>query len=135
MKKEKAKEYIMGKLDEGDSLIGFFQAMKPPNYWLVFLLGPIFFLSMRVYFVAVTEKGIFFHQLGMLGNFKTHDFFEFAEIESVKIGEGVLQRPMKFVFKNSRKLKLKAQLKGVESVAKLVPDVQKHIIRHIPLAE
>lgn len=135
MNKEQAKEYIEENLNEGDSLIGFFQAISPPKIWLFLLIGPLFFLSMRTYFLAVTEKGISFHKLSLLGKFKEHDFFEFGDIESVKIGKGLLQRPMKFVFKNNRKLKLKAQLKGVEKVAKLLPDVQQHIESNIPLAQ
>lgn len=135
MNKEQAKEYIEENLNEGDSLIGFFQAISPPKIWLFLLIGPLFFLSMRTYFLAVTEKGISFHKLSLLGKFKEHDFFEFGDIESVKIGKGLLQRPMKFVFKNNRKLKLKAQLKGVEKVAKLLPHVQQHIESNIPLAQ
>ena len=131
MNKEKTKLHIEKNLHDGDSLVGFFQAISPPKYWLLFLIGPIFLLSMRIYFIAVTEKGISFHKLSFLGKFKEHDFFEFNEIESVKIGKGLLHRPMKFVFTNNRKIKIKAQLKGSEKVAKLLPDVQKHIESNI----
>ncbi|MDO6765197.1 PH domain-containing protein [Agarivorans sp. 1_MG-2023] len=135
MNKEQAQEYIKDNLNEGDALIGFFQAISPPNIWLFFLIGPLFVLSMKSYFLAVTEKGISFHKLSMLGKFKEHDFFEFDEIESVKIGKGLLQRPMKFTFKNNRKVTVKAQLKGVEKIAKLLPDVQQHIEKNIPLVQ
>ncbi|MET2898553.1 hypothetical protein ABXV22_09560 [Vibrio rotiferianus] len=135
MNKEQAKKYIEDNLNDGDSLIGFFQAVSPPNIWLFLLIGPLFILSMRTYFLAVTEKGISFHRLSLLGKFKEHDFFEFSDIESVKIGKGLLQRPMKFTFKNNRKIKVKAQLKGVEKVAKLLPDVQEHIESNIPLVQ
>ena len=135
MNKEQAKKYIEENLNDGDTLIGFFQAVSPPNIWLLFLIGPLFILSMKTYFLAVTEKGISFHKLSMLGKFKDHDFFEFGDIETVKIGKGVLQRPMKFEFKNNRKIKVKAQLKGVERVAKLMPEVQRHIENNIPLAQ
>ncbi|MDO2950012.1 hypothetical protein M8828_16660 [Aeromonas simiae] len=135
MNKEQAKKYIEENLNDGDSLIGFFQAVSPPNIWLFLLIGPLFILSMRTYFLAVTEKGISFYRLSLLGKFKEHDFFEFGDIESVKIGKGLLQRPMKFTFKNNRKIKVKAQLKGVEKVAKLLPDVQKHIESNIPLVQ
>jgi hypothetical protein len=134
MNKEQAKEYIEKHLNDGDKLIGFFQAISPPNIWLFPLIGPLFILSMKTYFLAVTEKGISFHKLSLLGKFKEHDFFEFGEIESVEIGNGLLQRPMKFAFKNNRKIKVKAQLKGVEKVAKLLPDVQQHIENNVPLA-
>ncbi|MEJ2610707.1 MAG: hypothetical protein P8179_11630 [Candidatus Thiodiazotropha sp.] len=135
MKKEKAKEYIEANLSDEGSLIGFFQAVSPPNYWLLILIGPLFILSMKQYFVAVTEKGIYFYRLSLLGKFKEHDFFEFNEIESVKIGKGLLQRPMEFVFGNNRKIKIRAQLKGLESVAKLSPDVQQHIENNIFLVQ
>ncbi|WP_260260185.1 PH domain-containing protein [Vibrio intestinalis] len=135
MNKEQAKKHIEENLNDGDSLIGFFQAISPPNYWLVFLIGPFFILTMKVYFLAVTEKGISFYKLSMMGKFKENDFFEFDDIESVKIGKGLLQRPMKFTFKNNRKIKIKAQLKGVEKVAKLLPDVQQHIESNIPLVQ
>lgn len=135
MNKEQAKKHIEENLNDGDSLIGFFQAVSPPNIWLFLLIGPLFILSMRTYFLAVTEKGISFHKLSLLGKFKEHDFFEFGDIESVKIGKGLLQRPMKFAFKNNRKIKVKAQLKGVEKVAKLLPEVQEHIESNIPLVQ
>lgn len=134
MNKEKAQEYIQAHLNENDSLIGFFQAIETPKIWLYFLIGPLAALSMKYYFLAVTEKGIHFHKLSMLGKFAGSDFFKFNEIESVKIGKGLIQRPMMFKFKNSRKLKINAQLKGVEKVAKITENVQQHIERNIPLA-
>ena len=134
MNKEQAKKYIEGNLNNGDSLIGFFQAISPPKIWLAFLIGPLFILSMRAYFIAVSEKGIYFYKLSLLGKFNEHDFFEFDDIESVKIGKGLLQRPMKFTFKNNRKIKIKAQLKGVKKIAKLLPAVQQHIENKVPLA-
>ena len=86
---------------------------------------------MKYHFVAVTQKGITFHRLSMLGKFSDSDSFGYDEIESVKIGKGLLQRPMKFKFANGRKLALNAQLKGVEKVAKLTETVQRHIERNI----
>jgi len=133
MNKQDAREYIEKNLNVDDTLVGFFQAIRPPKIWLFFLIGPLFILSMRSYFVAVTEKGISFYRLSLLGKFKEHDFFEFSEIENVKIGKGLLQRPMIFTFTNNRKIKVKAQLKGVEKVAKLLPDVQDYIEKNISL--
>lgn len=134
MNKYQAKEYIDTHLEGDDVLIGFFQAVRPPYLWLALLVGPLFVLSMRIYFLAVTERGIAFHRLSMFGKFKDYDFFEYSEIESVKIGKGMLQRPMEFKFKNDRKLMVKAQLKGVAKVAKLSPEVQRHIEQNISLA-
>ncbi len=53
----------------------------------------------------------------MWGKFIGHDFFAYDEIENVQIGWGLIQRPMKFKFKNGRIMKIKAALKGVERVA------------------
>lgn len=127
MNKEQAQGYIQQNLKENDILIGFFQAVSPPKIWMFFLLGPLAILSMRMYFLAVTEKGIYFYKLNFLGKFKDCDFFEFDEIENVKIGKGILQRPMNFNFKNNRKIKLKAQLKGHDKIAKVTADVQGYI--------
>jgi hypothetical protein len=135
MDKERAHEHIKRNLREHDSLIGFFQAIEPPKIWLFFLIGPLAALRMRMYFLAVTTKGLHFHRLNLLGKFKEHDYFDFCEIERVEVGKGVLQRPMKFHFKNNRKIKVKAQLKGVEKVAKLTADVQRHIEDNIPSAK
>ncbi|ASW82110.1 hypothetical protein EAY24_23920 [Vibrio anguillarum] len=135
MIKEQAKEYIEEKMNKDDQLIGFFQAVSPPQFWLFLLVGPLFVLSMRTYFLAVTEKGISFHKLSLLGKFKEHDFFEFSEIESVKIGKGLLQRPMKFTFQNNRKITVRAQLKGVGKVAKLLPEVQQYIESRMTLSQ
>jgi hypothetical protein len=135
MNKEQAQVYIQKNVKEDDTLIGFFQAISPPKIWMFFVLGPLAILSMRMYFLAVTERGIYFYKLSLLGKFKDCDFFEFDEIENVKIGKGILQRPMKFHFKNNRKIKVKAQLKGHKKVAKVTADVQSYIENRIPLAQ
>lgn len=94
-------------------------AQRPFKIWLFFLIGPLAVLSMKSYFVAVTSKGLHFHTLNLLGKFSQHDFFSYNEIDSVKIGNGALQIPMKYTFSNGRKLKIKAQKKGMERVAKI----------------
>ena len=131
MNKDKAQQHISACLNDGDDLIGFFQAIEPPKIWLFFLLGPLAILSMKSYFVAVGEQGVYFHRLNLLGKADTHDFFSFDEIEHLKVGNGVLQRPMWFSFNNGRKIKIKGQLKGVEKVAKLTPEVQAHLEKQI----
>lgn len=135
MKKEQAQEHIEQNLKDGDTLIGFFQAISAPKIWLFFIMAPLAALSMRMYFLAVTEKGLYFYKLSLLGKFIGYDFFEFDEIENVKIGKGLLQRPMMFHFKNDRKIKLKAQLKGHKRIAKLTPDIQSYIENRIPLVK
>ncbi len=127
MNKEKAQQHIESNVQNGDSLIGFFQATALPKIWLFFLIGPFAMLGMKFYFLAVTQRGVSFHRMNLLEKFKDHDFFEFDEIDSLSMGKGLLQKPMRFKFKSGRKLRVKAQLKGVEKVAKLTPEVQQHL--------
>ena len=58
MHKDKALEHIKQKLSSKEDLIGFFYAQKPPKFWLFFIIGPLAMLSIRHYFVAVTNTGI-----------------------------------------------------------------------------
>lgn len=131
MKTEIAQNHIQKNLTPDDSLIGFFYAIQPFKWWLFLLIGPLAVLSMKSLFVAVTKNGLTFHRLNMLGRFSGSDSFTYKEIESVEIGKGLLQRPMKFKFTNGRKLNIKAQLKGVASVAKITEPVQRHIESNI----
>jgi hypothetical protein len=135
MDKDKVKEHIQKHMEQDDVLIGFFYAQQALKIWLFVLIGPFAAFSMKFYFVGVTSKGIHFHRLNLFGKFAGHDFFEYDEIENVKIGKGLLQRPMKFQFKNGRSLKLKAQLKGVEKVAKLNEVTQVYIENNITMLE
>jgi hypothetical protein len=131
MKTEIAQKHIQKNIASDDFLIGFFYAIQPFKWWLFFLIGPLAVLSMKSLFVAVTKNGLTFHRLNMLGKFSGSDSFTYKEIENVKIGKGLLQRPMEFKFINGRKLKIKAQLKGVASVAKITEPVQRHIEANI----
>jgi len=133
--KATAHKHIQQNLDRGDKLVGFFYAIQPVKFWLFLLIGPLAFLSMKSYFVAATESGLTFYKLNMLGKFAHRDHFPYNEIGSVKIGSGLLQRPMGFVFKNGRKFKLKAQWRGVDKVAKLTEDMLAYLERRIPAAK
>lgn len=116
MHKDKALAHIKKDLASEEELIGFFQAQGAFRLWLFFIIGPLAVLSLRQYFVAVTNKGIHFHLLNILGKFSQHDFFSYDEIKKIEIGKGMLQIPIKFFFEN-KKLKIKAQKKGFERVA------------------
>ena len=131
MRKEKAQIYIESTLQNGDSLIGFFQATALPKIWFFFLIGPFAFLGMKFYFLAVTQRGVSFHRMNLLERFKNNDFFEFSEIHSLSLGKGLLQKPMTFRFKNGGKLRVKAQLKGVEKVATITPEAQQYLEKNI----
>lgn len=133
MHKEEAQKHIEQHLAEGDELIGFFQATYFPRFWwlLVVLVTPIAFLTIRYYFVAVSKHGLCFYKLTFMGKFRDADFFTYDEIESATVGGGFLTRPMMFRFINGRKLKLKGQLKGVDKIAKLTPEVSDYIRNNI----
>lgn len=128
MKKEVAKEHILEELRNGDELVGFFMAQSPFPIWWFLLLGPLGMLFMKTYFIAVTKNGINFHKLSLMGKFKSDgDFFKFDEIKNVKIKDGMMQRPMIFILNNGVKVKIKAQKKGFERVAKLDEKTLQHI--------
>jgi len=133
MKKEQILEHIEQELEENELLIGFFMAQYKPSYWFLVLIGPLWALGIRVHYIGVTERGLYFHKCNILGKITGFDFFSYDEIESVYFGKGLLQRPMKFLFKNNRKLKLSAQLKGVEKIPKLTPDIQDYIQKKTPM--
>ena len=97
MKKEKARdELIIPKLQSGEELIGFFQAQYTPSWGWYFLIGPLFAFAIRIYFVAVTDKGIHYHKLTFFGKPDTSNYFTWNEIEKVKLSKGLLQAPLKF---------------------------------------
>lgn len=133
MNKETAKIHIEKNLKPDDSLVGFFLAQKPFKIWLFLFIGPFAAFSMKTYFIAVSKKGIYFHLLNMMGKFANNDFFEYSEIESVKIGKGMLQCPMSFKFRNGRSINIRAQLKGVDRVAKLTEETRQYIQNNIPV--
>lgn len=131
MNKNQVLEHINEPVQQGDVLVGFFQATQSFKIWLFFLIGPLAVLSMKFYFVAVTQQGIYFHRLNLWGKFSDYDFFTFDEIQNVEMGDGYLQKPMRYYFKNGRKLKLKAQLKGSQKVAKLDDETLEYIKKRL----
>ena len=131
MDKSKALVHVKENLTEADSLLGLFQATKPFKIWLFLILGPLAVLSVRTYIIAVSEQGIYFHRLNLMGKFTDFDFFTYNEINQVKFGKGWLQCPAAFLFFNDRRLYVKAQLKGVKKVAKLSGDLQRIIEQKI----
>lgn len=120
MDKEKIKnDFILPHLKQGEELVGFFQATYMPPMWWIFLIGPLMFFGTRVYYIAVTNQGLHLHKLSFFGKPETYNFFPYAEIPKMKLGKGFLQSPLQLTFTNGRKLTIKAQLKGLEKVAKL----------------
>ena len=136
MNKEEAKGYIVERLSENDKLVGFFIAQGPFPIWWFLLLGPLGILFLKTYYIAVTNNGINFYRLSLMGKFKDDgDFFTFDEIENVKITSGMMQRPMLFTLKDAGKVKIKAQLKGLERVAKLTEETQEFIENNITVVK
>lgn len=123
MHKDKAKEHILKTLDKDETLIGFFQATKLPKIWLYLLIGPLASLNTKLYFIALTNKGVRFYPLTLIGNFHENtDFFKYPEIETIQIKDGILQMPMLFKFVNGNSIKVRALKKGVERAAKLTEE-------------
>ena len=136
MSKDEAKEHILENLSEDDSLVGFFIAQGAFPIWWFVLLGPFGALFIKTYYIAVTSKGINFYRLSLMGKFKDDgDFFTFDEIQNVKIKKGIVQRHMLFTFKDAVKVKIKAQLKGLDRVAKLTEETQQFIEKNITLVK
>lgn len=131
MHKDEVQKHIEKHLAEGDELIGFFQATYTPSFWWFPLVGPLIFLGAKIYFVGVSKHGLYFHRLTFMRKFRDADFFKYDEIESAKVGGGILARPFVFRFTNGKKLKVKGQLKGLEKIAKLTPEVSDHIRSNI----
>lgn len=134
MHKDIAKIEIEKCMAQGESLVGFFMAQKRPPFWLFFIVGPLAAIGFKVYFVGVTNLGVHFHKLSLLGKFSQHDFFSFNEIKSIKIGNGFFQIPMKYVFANGKTLKLRAQKRGVERVAKADDRIVSYLNEHVKAA-
>ena len=133
MHKDTAFEHIKKATPTDEELIGYFMATKPFKIWLFVVIGPLAALSMKQYFVAITNAGVHFYKLNLLGKFSQHDFFSYDEIESIKIGKGAMWIPMKFKFASGRKLKVKAQKKGLDRVAKIDDKTLEYIKQNIAL--
>ena len=134
MQKDKASDYIKQNLSSKEDLVGFFQATKFPKLWLQLLLGPLMGFAVKHYFVAVTNTGIHFHKLNMMGKFSQHDFFPYNEIEKIKIKKGTLTLPLIFFFSNGTELVLKAQKKGLERAAKLEEKTLEYMKKNIKVS-
>ena len=133
MQREEAFEYVDKQKLAGDKLIGVCFTQLPPKFWLFALIGPIAVFAMKYYNLGVSEKGLYFCRLGILGKFTgTNDFFPFEDFESISIGSGKLQRTIKILFRNGKKLKLKAQRAGGEKVAVLTDEMQDLINAKVP---
>jgi hypothetical protein len=127
--KDKIKnELILPHLKSEEELIGFFQATYTPSMWWYFLIGPLSLFAMRTYLIAVTNKGLQFHKFTMWGKPDTYDFFSYPEMNTLKLGSGFLQAPLKVTFVNGRALKLKAQLKGARRVATLDEKTKEYLL-------
>lgn len=126
MKKEIIEKHILEQLKQDEELIGFFTAQQMK--WGYFLLmGPLAILTLRTYAVAVTSMGVYFLRIDLLDRIAMVDFFSYEEITSFSAKGGSVQRPVLFTFFNGRSLKIKAQLKGVEAVPKLTPEIEEYL--------
>lgn len=135
MKKDEVRQRLSSELSDGEQMVGLFQAMTPLNIPLFLILGPLIALTIRQYFVALTDRGIHFQKTNLFGKLTQRDFFPYEEIMSARIGKGIMQVPMKYVFSNGRKLKLNAQRKGVKRVAKIDDEMIQYIRNNVANAQ
>ena len=116
------KDFILPRLKQGEELIGFFQARYVPFLWF-FLIGPIMLLGIRIYYIAVTNQGLHIHKLSFFSMRKVdvYNFFSYAEISKINLGKALIlpEAPLKLVFSNGRKLKLRALVRGGKKAVKL----------------
>lgn len=129
MEKEKAKnELILPKIKQGEELVWFFQAHNVPPFWKLLLFGPFIMLVVRFHFIAITNQGIHFHKLSFWWKPDTHTYFTWGEIEGINLGKWFLNAPLKIHFSNHTEIKFKAQLKGIEKIAKLDEKTKEFIL-------
>lgn len=132
MDKEKIKsDLIVPNLKPGEELIGYFYAQYFPSRWWALLFGPLWAFGVKTYVVAVTNQGIHLHKLHVSGKPNASTFLPFAEITGLHLGKGIIQAPLQLKLTNGKKIKLKAQLKGVEGVAKLDDATREFLTAHI----
>lgn len=128
MDKEKIKnDLILPHLNQDEELIGFFQATYLPSFWWFLLIGPFIALGMRIYYVAVTNRGLHLYKLNFFGKQDTYNFFSYNEITKINLGDGLIQAPLQLSFSNGKKLTIKAQLKGMDKIAKLDDKTRKFL--------
>lgn len=131
MHKDAAKELVLKHLNTDEQFVDVFQTMYTPSFYWFFLIGPFLYLGARQYFVGVTDHGLHFHKLNFFGKPDQHDYFSFGEITAFRYSTGIFQYPLEFVFENGRSLKIKAQRKGVEKIAKITDETLSFLQKHI----
>lgn len=110
---------ISPKLSEGEELVGFFQATYTPSIGWGVLFGALTSFGLRVYFVAITDKGMHLHKLTFFGKPGKYQFLPWNEVKDLKLGSGILAAPLRFNYSQDKSLKLKVLIKGVEKAAKM----------------
>ena len=131
MRNETAKRHIDDHLEPGDSVVGWFGGVSWPRLWVWFLLGPLAVLGLRQWFIAVSHRGVYFHRISLIAKPEGYDFFRYDEITECDVGRGYLNKPMRFLFNNNRRLKVRAQSRGLKHVPKLTPEVQEHLVQRV----
>jgi hypothetical protein len=121
---EDIKNLVKSEIKVGEQLVNYFGASTPYKYWLFIFIGPLYFLLVTHYLIAITDHGVHFYRLKMQMfsaklRVANHDFFAWNEIEKVKVGWGLILATVRFRFSNGKKLKLKCQVGGVKHIPKL----------------
>ncbi|MEH6633460.1 MAG: hypothetical protein V7776_21805 [Halopseudomonas aestusnigri] len=134
MNKDQAETLIREHLSKDEKLVDFFMAYSTPtfSFWWYLLIGPLAYTGTRQYFVGVTDKGIHFHKLGLMGKPQQRYYFTFEEVVSIKIRSFFLSYDLVFLFFNKRQLKLCFYKIGVhKKPAKLTLEILDYIKQKI----
>lgn len=110
--KEKLNKIANSDLAQSENLIGCFGGVSRVRIIWYFIAGPFAAFGFRSYLVAVTDKSVHFHLLGLINQKINTDVFSFDEIDYFSIGQSTfLIRPeITFYFKNGNKISLNVAL-------------------------
>ncbi|MES1924461.1 hypothetical protein [Salinisphaera sp. T31B1] len=117
------------RLAAGDRLIGVFQAVQMPRFWLCLVIGPLAGLLIKSWFVAVTEQAVVFYRRPLLGGIADGQPVPYERISALHIGRAGMTRALRFVFADGSQRRLKAQNKGRAGVATLDPPTLAQLTR------
>lgn len=109
--------------------------MKRPDVkWYDFLIPFSFIFSLfeqRANYIGVSKQGIYVHETNFSGEFSGSYFLSYAQIESIKIKRGYLQRKILLTTTDDIKIKLHGQNKGIKRVPKITPEIATYLQQRV----
>ena len=125
-------KYIEKQISEGDELVGFFSGNSTMDLQVLVIAPAFAGFTIKVIVVAVTKRCLMIHLLNKFGTkFLDYSSIEYSDIDSIKFGMGLIQRPVKIKLKSGDKLKIKAQVRALVNCPKLTDDLQDYITKQV----